>query len=142
MGAAGLAPTAARRARAAAEAYHSGKAPIVVASGGRTWHGRVEADVLAQALIAYGVPGDAIVRERCSFSTRENAKYTARILERRGVDRAIVVTCAWHLERAERAFREQGIPVEGIGVPLPEKTGRGRRLYLNVREAIASWLGH
>lgn len=142
VGAAGVAPAALRRARAAAHAFHEGKAPVIVASGGRTWFGRVEADVLANALEGFGVPSSAIVRERCSFSTRENAKYTAGILARKNIDDAIVVTCAWHLARALRAFENEGVRARGIGVPLPDGTGPARRAYLTLRETVASWLGH
>ena len=142
VGPSGLPPTAARRAKAAADAFHAGLADVVVASGGRTWSGRVEADVLADALARHGVPKEAIVRERCSFSTRENASFTAKIMERRGITRALVVTCTWHLPRAERAFRESGLVVEGIPVPIPRSTSRARRGYFKLREAIATWLGH
>ncbi len=93
---------------------------------------------MAAALEEEGVPASAIVRERCSFSTKENARYTARLLARRGVTDAVVVTCAWHLPRAMRAFRREGVRAEGLAVPV--QMGRARRAYYGVRETIALWL--
>ncbi|HEY6463027.1 MAG TPA: YdcF family protein, partial [Polyangiaceae bacterium] len=91
-----------RRVRAAAHAYgayqqQTGEGTLVVASGGRHWDGEVEADAMARELVRLGVPEAAIVRERCSLSTRENARYAAAALARRGIERALVVTCPWHL---------------------------------------------
>src|SRR5580698_5581707 len=50
---------------------------ILIASGGRSWGGVVEADAMAEALVALGVPVDVIVRERASLTTRDNARYSA-----------------------------------------------------------------
>ena len=129
-----------RRIRAGARAFHEGKSGLIVASGGRVWDGIVEADAMAEALESEGVPAKAILRERCSFSTRENARYTAEILARREVSDVVVVTCAWHLPRAKHAFAQQRLNVEGIGVPAP--VGRVRSTYYETRERIALWLGH
>lgn len=111
---------------------------MVVATGGRVWGTCVEADAMADELENDGVPAESIVRERCSFSTRENARYTAELLSRRGVTDAVVVTCAWHLPRAMRAFEAEGVHAEGLGVPAP--VSRMRRAYYGVRERIAMWL--
>src|ERR1039458_10310237 len=59
-----LAPGAlARRVAAGAAFFASRGAPgaIVVASGGRAWHGQVEADAIALELARLGVPGESIV---------------------------------------------------------------------------------
>src|SRR5262245_19693650 len=81
----GLTGAAARRVAHAASVFREvGGQPLVVASGGRAWLGVVEADALAEELTRLGVPADRIVRERCSLSTRDNARYTAEVLGRRG----------------------------------------------------------
>jgi uncharacterized SAM-binding protein YcdF (DUF218 family) len=99
---------------------------------------------MAEALEAEGVPSASILRERCSFSTQENARYTAGLLARRGASSALVVTCAWHLPRAmrafERAFERDGMHAEGLAVPAP--VGGMRRTWYGVRERIAWWLDH
>lgn len=127
-----------RRAGAAAEAYRSRGATLAVACGGRSWAGIVEADELARQLVAGGVPEAAIVRERCSLDTRDNARFAAALLRRRGVREVVVVTCSWHLPRALRAFAAAGLEVEGIGVSPPSATLL-QRLYRRERERLSSW---
>jgi uncharacterized SAM-binding protein YcdF (DUF218 family) len=118
----------ARRVTTGARAYaaeaDTGPAPggrtFVVVSGGRRWGDVVEADAMARELVAQGVPRSAIVRERCSLSTRENARFTAEILARRGVRAARVVTCPWHMARAVVHFSGAGVVVH----PVPAVGGR------------------
>jgi cyclophilin family peptidyl-prolyl cis-trans isomerase/uncharacterized SAM-binding protein YcdF (DUF218 family) len=136
----GLAGAAGRRAARAAAVFHEAEnQPIVVASGGRAWDGLVEADALAEELSRLGVPADRIVRERCSLSTRDNARYTAEVLGRHGIRRALVVTCSWHLPRAVALFRASGLDV----VPLPAHTPDAPwlvRVWRAAHEAVASRL--
>jgi uncharacterized SAM-binding protein YcdF (DUF218 family) len=130
--------TLARRGRAAAETYRLRNATLAVACGGRSWAGVVEADELARLLREGGVPADAIVRERCSLDTRDNARFAAALLARRGIGRIVLVTCTWHLPRAERAFRAAGLEVEGVGVDPPSPSLL-RRIYWRQRERLSSW---
>jgi uncharacterized SAM-binding protein YcdF (DUF218 family) len=99
----------------------------VVVSGGRRWDRHVEADAMACELSALGVPEAVIVRERCSFSTRENARYTAQIMARRGIDRVLVVTCPWHLPRALELFARAGLRAEGFAAADAPSDGDLRR---------------
>jgi uncharacterized SAM-binding protein YcdF (DUF218 family) len=116
-----LAPGAARRrVEAAAAAYARGDAETVIASGGRAWRGIVEADALRDALVRAGVPEGRVVRERCSFNTRENARYVARLMRRRGEDDVELVTCHWHLPRAAALFRAEGLRVREVAAEGPE----------------------
>jgi uncharacterized SAM-binding protein YcdF (DUF218 family) len=87
---------------------------VIVVSGGRRWGGDVEADAMARELALRGVPESAIVRERCSLSTRENARFTVEVLTRRGADRAVLVTCPWHMARAVALFSRAGLAVEPV----------------------------
>jgi uncharacterized SAM-binding protein YcdF (DUF218 family) len=129
-----------RRARAAAEAYlQRGDAEaVVVASGGRRWSDVVEADAIARELTRRGVPARAVVRERCSLSTRDNARYASAALARRGIARATVVTCAWHLPRAVALFGREGVEVDGLAVS-PGSTPWTRRLWRWGRERVLAW---
>lgn len=122
-----------RRVTAAAEAYGGG--PIVV-SGGRAWNGVVEADAMAALLVDAAIPADAIVRERCSFDTRDNARFTAALLARHGRQDVTVVTCAWHLPRAMELFREAGLDVAGLAAS-EAPAGTLTRLYRRAREAVS-----
>jgi uncharacterized SAM-binding protein YcdF (DUF218 family) len=130
--------TLARRSKAASEAFLSRGATLALACGGRSWGGLVEADAIARMMMAAGVPGDAIVRERCSLDTRDNARFAASLLTRRGLSAVLLVTCSWHLPRAARLFRSAGLEVEGFGVDPPDPTLR-QRTYWRAREMLASW---
>lgn len=85
----------------------------------------------------HGVPEGAIVRERCSLDTRDNARFAAALLARRGRSRVVLVTCTWHLPRALRLFRASGLEVEGHGVDPPTST-RAQRAYWLAREWLSS----
>jgi uncharacterized SAM-binding protein YcdF (DUF218 family) len=118
-----------RRAREGARLYAEIGAPLVVASGGCAWDGVVEADAILETLVASGVPRAIVARDRCSLSTRDNARYVARLLAKRGYDEAIIVTCAWHLPRAVRLFVREGVvahahPVDEPPAPLRTRVWR------------------
>lgn len=131
----------AARIAAAAEAYARQGDPraVVIASGGRRWAGVVEADAMARELVRQGVPEGAVVRERCSLSTRQNARFTAEVLARRGIGRAMVVTCAWHAPRAASLFRMHGVAVDVVAVP-PARAPLRRRFWRWGRERVLSWV--
>jgi cyclophilin family peptidyl-prolyl cis-trans isomerase len=116
-----------------------GEAPaVIIASGGRAWGGVVEADAMRRELERLGVPRDAIVCERGSLSTRDNARYSAAAMARRGLVHATVVTCDWHLPRALEAFRRSG--VEASGAPAPAgPVGLPGRLWRWGRERMLTW---
>jgi uncharacterized SAM-binding protein YcdF (DUF218 family) len=111
---------------------------ILVACGGRSHSGRVEADELARLLTEAGVPREAILCERMSQNTRENADYAAKILLSRGVEDVVVVTCSWHLPRATKLFERTGLRVQGIGAEPPDP-GVLERLWWAARERVSTW---
>ena len=129
-----------RRARAGSAAFkgRSGDgAKLALACGGRRWGGVAEADAIARILVETGVPPDAVARELCSLDTRDNARFAAALLARRGLSRVALVTCTWHLPRATQLFEAAGLEVvEGIGVDPPSPTPR-QRAYWAARELVA-----
>ncbi len=142
---AALAGAAGRRARAAAEAAKTRSAELVVAAGGRAWdvegdgaeEERVEADALAEELVRVGVDASIIVRESLSFSTRENARFTKRLLDARGVTSVVLVTCTWHMPRALGLFRAEGLSVEPFAAD-PGDAPLRTRAYRVIRERVAA----
>ena len=116
---------AADRVWHAARLYHAGKAPLIVVSAGSTWAAQ-EAQPPAAAtgvlLTALGVPESAIILEGNSRSTRENATNTAAIAAANGIERVLLVTSAWHMKRAEAAFRRVGFDL----TPAPADYARLR----------------
>ena len=98
----------------AARLYDTGKAPLIIVSAGNVWGDRErssEADATSMLLEALGVPADAVVLDRDSRNTRQNAVFTERIATGRGIARVLLVTSHWHLRRAEAAFRRVGMEV-------------------------------
>lgn len=81
--------------------------PVLVSGNGA---GSLMADVLADD---FGV--DCRWVEPESRNTQENAERSAAILRAEGIDHAVLVTHAWHLPRAVRAFERAGLRV----VPAP-----------------------
>jgi len=138
-----LAGAAGRRARAAAEAAKARGAAIVVASGGRAWSTRggrrVEADALADELVASGVERARVLRERRSRNTRENARFAAAMLAEEGVSRVVLVTCPWHMRRAAALFLREGLEIE-VWPAASDDAGLRARAYRAARERVATRL--
>ncbi|HWL88787.1 MAG TPA: YdcF family protein, partial [Polyangiaceae bacterium] len=123
-----LAGPSKRRVDAAAHAWNARASDVslVVVTGGRMWNGVVEADALASALAEQGLPQEAILRERCSFHTGDNARFTAALLSQRTIDEIFLVTCDWHLPRARRAFERRGLRVHDVPAVTPPRSLRQR----------------
>jgi uncharacterized SAM-binding protein YcdF (DUF218 family) len=98
-----------------AQIYQEGKAPYIIATGGRIpWLGKVttsEAEDMALLLQRLGVPREAIIKEEKSLNTRQNALFTQKILQQRGINTIILVTSGYHMPRAKRVFEKLGITV-------------------------------
>jgi len=135
--------------------YRAGKAPLLVLSGGgdpllTKVRPLYEADEMRSMLVEWGVVESSIVVENSSTNTRENALFTHRLLEPRGIRRVILVTSAIHLPRAAETFRHVGFDV--VPVPADFITGWEKQKLLfnwipsstalvNSRNAIHEWLG-
>ncbi len=96
--------------------YKAGKAPLIFLSAGNVIaeQGEVsEAEYIADLLVEWGIPAAAIVIERNSRTTRENAYYTFEHLKSRGDAAApvLLVTSALHMPRAVTVFRKAGVNV-------------------------------
>jgi uncharacterized SAM-binding protein YcdF (DUF218 family) len=97
--------------------HREGAAPLLLLSGGGT--GPVpEAEIMHQIALARGVPERALLVERRSRNTVENAREAARLLRERGVREVLLVSDRSHLPRAALLFRLAGLRVAGrAGVP-------------------------
>lgn len=119
----------------AARLYHAGKAPLLILSGSSdpTESATSEAVAMRTLLLDFGVPADVMLLEERSRNTAENARYSAEILQRRGLSSVLLVTSALHMKRARRHFEAAGLRV----LPAPsdhEAAGR-----LNFRN-LNAWL--
>jgi uncharacterized SAM-binding protein YcdF (DUF218 family) len=122
--------------------YRAGRAPRILFSGGLTDEQLIEADLMAEAALADGVPQAAILRERASRDTIENARMSVASLKATlGLARApkvLLVTSDYHSPRATHLFRCAGADVVAMPVALAltadERAARDRserwvRLY-------------
>jgi uncharacterized SAM-binding protein YcdF (DUF218 family) len=102
----------------AAKLYQEGKAPLIIASGGRiSWRqgGEPEAADMAQLLELMGVPASNIIQEPNSLNTHENAVNVKQILKERKINKVLLVTSALHMPRSLLIFKRQKIKV----IPAP-----------------------
>ena len=106
-----LSGPAANRLLTCIQLYHKLKVPIIV-SGGMVYKtaGR-EADIARRILLDAGIPPDKILVENKSRNTIENARYVKKILDRHGCHDPILVTSAFHMDRAIRAFTKVRVGV-------------------------------
>lgn len=129
-------PSLRARTELAIALYRDGKAPRLAFTGGVGDHPPSEADVGAALARAAGVPDEALVLEKTSTSTEENARHLAAIV---GPEtRIALVTDRYHVWRARRVFARHFRHVVGIGAISPTAVrGRGA-----LREVLAVlWYG-
>ena len=108
------------RVERAAVCYRRGLAPVVIACGGLTEGIPIrEADVMAERLIALGVPARAVVREGQSTITRENIQNAISLLGGAKGKRVLVVSSDYHMVRAKIICKTLGLRADGSGARLP-----------------------
>ena len=76
-----------------------------------------EASISKEVLIDAGIPAVDILLEELSWNTHENAHYTAALIRSNTPDASILlVTSAFHMDRAMRCFAKEGISPEAYPV--------------------------
>lgn len=110
------------RLAAGARAWLSGRAPIVILTGGKGGRDESEAERMKPAIERLGVPASALVLEEKSRNTEDNAVNTSRIARGMGVNHILLVTSSLHMPRAVLLFERQGFRV--TPVPVPEHARR------------------
>ena len=98
------APTQLARVTEAVHEYERGAAPRMIVTGAAVANRYVEAEVMARAAHAQGVPESAILVEPQARDTIQNACYAERIMEAHGWRSAEVISSASHLPRAAMIF--------------------------------------
>lgn len=98
------------RVRYAANLARRSELPVLTSGGVMHWHTLPLARLMALALVdEFQIP--VRWQEGQSQSTAANAFWSAGILKADGIDRILLVTHAWHIPRARRAFERMGIEV-------------------------------
>ncbi len=103
--------------------------PVLVSGGSPLGEAEPEAALMARVLRQeFGVR--EVWQEGASSNTAQNARLSAAELKRRGVTRVLLVTHAWHMARAARMFRQEGIEV--IAAPTGFATNGAQHLPLTL----------
>lgn len=134
----------------AAGLYHKGYAPWIVPSGKYAkWAGKcgvegfeTECDYFSQILRKEGVPEAAVLQEKNATYTYENAIYTRKLLEERGigVKRALLCCQAFHARRCKLYYEILFPEAEILVCPTVTKNISKENWYLE-KEKIAKVLG-
>ncbi len=131
-------------------ARHYPEARVVFAGGsGRlTGDGAVsESAIVRRHAASLGVAPDRIIYDDKSRNTRENAAFSAELVQPKPGERWLLVTSAWHLPRAMGCFRRAGFTVTAY--PVDYRTGPGAvGLHATAGDglfeldiAVREWLG-
>ena len=125
------------RCERALEAWNAGAAKYIIACGGVCGGPASEASVIRSFLMAKGMPEAAILMEDRSANTWENLINARRIMDERGLKKAMLVTSDYHLTRALWMARKQGLNVVGLASLSSRKPAHFIRT--RSREAV-SWI--
>ena len=135
-GSAGYALT--RRAERAAMLWQMDYAPLLICSGGQApGFPRSEAEACRDVLLRSGVPSDAVLLERRSTSTEENAIFSGELMREQGLQRALVVSDSFHIYRAGLIFAHYGVDAAFSPVPLHHIRGYPNYNQSMLREVAA-----
>ncbi len=124
-----LSGSAANRLLTVVRLYKKLGVPVIV-SGGQVFEdtGR-EAVIARRILLDLGVPDDKIIVEDASLNTKQNAEYVGKLLENNNFKDPILVTSAFHMERAVLNFHKQNISVRTF--PADYLTSACTGIYFN-----------
>lgn len=89
--------------------------PILVTGGRWSDAEASEAAIVKRFLVDLGVPESAVIEEGQARDTAQNARFAAAICRQRNFQRPLLLTAAYHLNRARRQFAAEGMAV----VPFP-----------------------
>lgn len=124
------------RVTEAVHEYERGIASHLILSGGAAHNRYVEADVMARAAQAQGIPQSAIFIEPEARDTIQNACYSVRIMRSHGWQSAEVVSTEPHLPRAGLIFSHQPISWRTHAAPSLEPDSSLRTAAAEVLEII------
>ncbi|MGC9360302.1 MAG: SanA/YdcF family protein [Anaerolineae bacterium] len=126
-------PVLADRVHTAAELYHAGKVRILLMSGDNSRSDYNEPQAMLELAVASGVPPDAVVLDYAGRRTYDSCYRAVHIF---GVEEAILVTQAFHLDRA--LYIADHLGIDAVGVPADKRSYLYIRQY-RLREIAATW---
>ena len=109
--------------------YNQTRLPIILSGGQVFTNYGNEANIAKRQLISLGVPEEKIILENKSINTEQNAKFTKQLLKKHKWHKPILVTSAFHMERAVRNFNNLDISVQPY--PTDYQSSQGLSIDLN-----------
>jgi len=144
-------PTAQQLARVTegVREYERGIAPRLIFTGGPAHNHYVEAEVMAGAAAAQGIPPSAIFVETRAEDTIQNACYSERLMQAHEWKSAEVVTSAFHVTRAGMIFNHTSLDwrMHAAATMQPGEPDSGADSLLEIVKTMrylvyASWAEH
>lgn len=98
--------------------YKMGKIKKILISGGHYFEEDIhEGREMKKIFVWAGIPEEDIILEEKSLNTRENALFSAKILQEHFADKSyLLITSAFHLRRAKSCFQKTGIKTDIFAV--------------------------
>jgi uncharacterized SAM-binding protein YcdF (DUF218 family) len=126
------------RVSEAVREYERGVAPRLLFTGGPAHNRFVEADVMAAAAAAQGIPPSAIFVETRSKDTIQNACYSERIMRAHGWHSAEIISSTYHLPRTAMIFGHTSLDWRVHAAPSlqPDSAGSGADSALEVLKTM------
>ncbi len=130
-----------QRAIWAAELVSAGSARHVILTGGAVYTPYVEAEGLAAAMVALGIPAERLHLEPLARHTDENAGFALALAQELGFERLAVASVPVHAVLMDEMMLRWGVNV--VGIPLDRRIVRARMAQPlpDVRtDAVAGWV--
>lgn len=124
-----------RRIKAAVELYEAGKVENFIVSGDNHIRTYDEPTDMKEALIARGVPANAITCDYAGFRTLDSVVRAKKIFDQ---DKITIISQKFHNYRALLVARKYGI--DAVGFNAANAPGRRSNIYINCRELLARTL--
>lgn len=105
------------RLEKALEQYQRSPALMVVCGAQGANEPAPEGEVMRAWLIQRGVPASMVISECESFNTWQNIRNAKKLLPE-NANRVVIVTSDYHLPRALRICRDEGLTADGLGSPI------------------------
>lgn len=122
------------RLRAGRAVYMQGLVKTLFVSGATGREGYDESRVMAEWLVAHGVPAADVVRDSLGRNSERTAVNAHAWMQAHGAAQALVVTSYYHVARASLACWQAGIQVNGAA---PARVFTLRDGYALARELVA-----
>ncbi len=125
------------RVRMGVELYHAGKVRALLLTGDNSQETYNEPEAMRRYALELGVPDSAIVLDYAGFRTYDSC-YRARDIFQ--VEQAILVTQAYHLDRALLTCNGLGVESIGVAADAMRPTGYAQRSLVTgqIRELAAT----